>query len=61
MVQTVNLITYAGDIDQGYVGQDDSAAVSIEFKNSASQTIGPVFNIDRAGITATIFRQKIDH
>jgi hypothetical protein len=56
MVQTVNLITYAGDIDQGYVGQDDSAAVLIEFKNFASQTIGPVLNIDRAGITATIFR-----
>ena len=76
MFQVVNLITYAGDIDQGYVlfnlsawlggyaGQDDSAIVSIQFKNFASQTIGnltiigPVLDADRGGITADIFCQQ---
>jgi hypothetical protein len=78
MFQTVNLNAYSNDIDNanvlfnlsawsgGWAGQNDSASVSIYFRNSASQiignriTIGPVLDIDRGGITATIFRQETD-
>ncbi len=47
-------------IQHGYAGQDDSAIVSIEFKNSACQiignptTIGPVLNIDRGEMMAVL-------
>jgi hypothetical protein len=78
MFQTVNLNAYSNDIDNanvlfnlsawlgGYTGQNDSAAVSVYFQNSASQiignqtTIGPVLDTDRGGIIETIFRQKSD-
>ena len=77
MSQTLNLSTYANDIDQGHVSfnlsawlggfaeQNDSVIISIQFKDSAAQTIGngatigPVLGTDRDEETSTLFRHQI--